>query len=127
LVESNSGKDWRRWGEVKADIFGIDCDGVRPTRLPYTNYESETETALLFLEEFAHNGYKWFAVPEFGCPRIPSADPDGSIRAGWHEFYNNLWAKTGKCRFVTLYEYNLLSDYYNLTTPAEIEQFRAWV
>src|SRR5690606_32727525 len=86
LTDPKSKGDVDRWGQVKADIFGIDCDGVRPTKLPYTNYEDETARALKFIEDFDDMGYKWFAVPEYGCPRIIADDPDGVERAKYHQF-----------------------------------------
>lgn len=126
MMDPKSGKDPSRWGAVKADVFGIDCDGVRPTALPYTNYEAETKAALEFIEKYKANGYQWFAVPEYGCPRITATDADGSKRALYHDYYCNLWADSGKCLYVTLYEYDS-SPNYSLTTQAEIAQFKNWV
>lgn len=123
LTDPKSKGDVDRWGAVRADVFGIDCDGVRPTRLPYTNYEDETATALAFIDR---HGYDWFAVPEFGCPRIPDADPDGTTRADYHQHYADLWSQTDRCLFVCLYEYDS-SPNYSLTTPAEINQWRSLI
>lgn len=106
------------------DVLGIDCDGVRPSQLPYTDYTAETKTVLSFLAKYPK--IKWFAVPEFGCPRIPAADPDGEIRATYHDFYADLWAATDRCLFVTLYEYDS-SPNYSLTTPAELAGWKALV
>jgi hypothetical protein len=124
LLDPKSKGDVERWAAVKADVLGVDCDGVRPTALPYTNYDDETRTALAFLEK--HPTYKWFSVPEFGCPRIPSADPDGKLRAAYHQKYADLWAASGKCLYVTLYEYNSNPN-YSLETPAEKTQWAALV
>lgn len=123
-ADPKSGDDLSRWvGEVKADVLGIDCDGIRPTKLPYTNYEDETKAALALIEKYKANGYRWFAAPEFGCPRIPTADPDGTIRAAYHDHYADLWAATGKFLYACLYEYDS-SPNYSLTTPAEIAGWR---
>ena len=124
LFDPKSGKNPDDWAVVKADILGVDADGVRPTALPYTNYEAETARAVKFLED--HPSYKYFSVPEFGCPRIPALDADGTKRATYHDYYMNLWTATGKCLYVTLYEYNS-SPNYSLETPAEISGFKAWV
>lgn len=118
-LDPKSGTDLSPWGRVKADVLGVDCDGIRPTKLPYTNYEDETKGALKFIATYADSGYRWFSVPEFGCPRIPAADPDGSIRAAWHDHYAALWSGTGKCLAVTLYEYDS-SPNYSLTLTAEL-------
>lgn len=122
--DPKSGKNPRAI-KVRAHVLGVDCDGVRPTKLPYTNYEAETATALAIIAE-DDNDYEWFAVPEFGCPRIPAADPDGMTRAEYHDFYARTWKATGKCLFVTLYEYNS-SPNYSLDLPAEQTGFRAHV
>lgn len=125
LMDPKSGKDPSPWGQVKADVLGIDCDGIRPTKLPYTNYEDETTAALAFVEKYKANGYRYVAVPEFGCPRIPALDPDGKIRAEYHAHYADLWTSSGFL-YVTLYEYDS-SPHYSLTTPAEIDQWRSLV
>jgi hypothetical protein len=122
LMDPKSGKDPTPWGAVKADVFGIDCDGVRPTKLPYTDYTDETKAALAFIDRYAANGYQWFAVPEFGCPRIVTADPDGKQRAAYHDTYAKLWMATGRCLYATLYEYDS-SPNYSLTQPAELAQW----
>jgi len=122
LMDPKSGKDPSRWGAVQADILGIDCDGIRPTKLPYTNYEDETKAAQAFITKYAASGYRCFSVPEFGCPRIPDADPSGVERAKYHEHYAKLWMSTGACLYVTLYEYNS-SPNYSLEMPAEKDQW----
>lgn len=126
LLDPKSGKDPTRWGEVKADVLGVDCDGVRPSSLPYTNYEAETKSALEFIERFKANGYTLFAIPEFGCPRIVTADPDGIERAKYHEAYFQLWTQTKLCAWVTMYEYDS-SPNYSLSTPAEVAGLKKWV
>lgn len=122
-LDPKSGKNPRAI-KVRAHVLGVDCDGVRPTKLPYTNYDGETTTALAMIAE--DNDYEWFAVPEFGCPRIPAEDPDGTKRATYHDVYAAKWKATGKCLFVTLYEYDS-SPNYSLTTPAELAGFKKHV
>lgn len=111
--------DWRRWGAVKADVVGIDCDGVHPTRLPYTDYQGESARARAFVDEFAGNGYRWYAVPEYGCGRM-AIDPDGIERAKAYRAQADRWAADPLCLFVTLYEYDGFGQPYALTTPAEL-------
>lgn len=110
---------------VRGDGLGVDCDGVRPSHLPYTDYQDETVRALAIVADDA-NGYSFFAVPEFGCPRIPTEDPDGTVRAAYHDKYADLWAASGKCLFVTLYEYDS-SPNYSLTQPAEMAGWAAHI
>lgn len=126
-LDPKSSTDMSVWvGAVKADVLGADCDGIRPTKLPYTNYEDETRTAVALIAKYAAMGYRWFSLPEFGCPRIPAADPDGDLRAAYHDHYARLWTETGKCLYVCLYEYDS-SPNYSLTTHAEISGWMSWV
>lgn len=97
-------------GLIKGDILGIDCDGVHPTALPYTDYQAETTRALKFLTDFASLGYRWISVPEYGCPNINQfagngVDTNDSARATWMTFYGNLWINTGKCLYALAYDY----------------------
>lgn len=129
--DPKSGKNAQleQWiANVKANVLGVDCDGVRPTQLPYTDYTAETKTAVAFLDKYGTSTglYQYLAIPEFGCPRIPSADPLGEVRAAYHDFYAELWKATGKCISVTLYEYNS-SPNYSLETTAEINGWKAHV
>lgn len=112
-------------GKVKADVLGMDCDGIRPEKLPYTDYMDETRRMLEIVNDPA-NGYRFFAVPEFGCPRIPTLDPDGKIRAAYHDHYALEWRSSRKCLFVTLYEYDS-SPNYSLTTELEKSGWRSHV
>jgi hypothetical protein len=109
-----------QWAAVKADILGVDLDGIRPTTLPYTDYRDEVNVALAFVDRFP--GYTGWAVPEFGCPRV-AADPDGIERAAWLTSYGRLFAAEGAA-YVTLYEYDSSAG-YALTTAAEIAAWKA--
>lgn len=123
----NPAPDWRRWGAVKADIIGVDCDGIHPTKLPYTDYTGETERARAFIQEFAANGYRFYAVPEYGSNRIPG-DTDGVDRAKAYTRHGEMWAADPLCLFVTAYEYDPSSSYtYRLTTPAEIAAWKSLI
>lgn len=129
LFEPKSGKinEVNMWlSKVKADIIGLDCDGIRPANLPYTDYKAEFAAALPMLDKYASMGYKWISIPEFGCPRIPSQDPEGEIRAAYHDSYFTLWSNSGKVLYVTMYEYNS-SPNYSLEMPAEIDGLKAWI
>lgn len=117
--------DLDRWGQVKADILGLDLDGIVPTKLPYPNFEDEVPVALAFLERHADRGYRHYAVPEFGAPRIDSVDRDGAARARWLEHYAQLFTETGAL-YVCLYEYDSTPG-YALTTAAEVDAWRPWV
>lgn len=117
--------DLDRWGQVKADVLGIDLDGIVPTRLPYPSFDDEVAQALAFVERHAERGYRFYAVPEFGAPRIDSVDRDGAVRAEWLTHNAALFAETGAL-YVCLYEYDSTPN-YALTTPAEVAAWQPWV
>jgi hypothetical protein len=117
--------DTAPWGTVNGHILGIDFDGVRPTALPYTNYDDETNGALTFIDRYAAAGYRWFSAPEFGCPRV-SSDPDGIERAKYIRKYADLWKATGRCLYVCAYEFDS-SPGYSLTKPAEFNAWKSYI
>lgn len=106
-----------RWAAVKADVLGIDCDGIRPTKLPYVNFVDEIARAVRFVADHGGMGYRHWAVPEFGCPRIVADDPEGTIRAQWLTEYAGRFSEAGAL-YVAAYEYNS-SDGYALSGEAE--------
>lgn len=89
-----------KWAEVKADILGLDCDGIHG--FPYPNYDGEIATAKAFLAKFpAYNGW---CVPEFGTSRNATNDASGTERAKWAAGYAAKFEAAG-ARYVCLYEY----------------------
>lgn len=108
-----------KWAGVKADLLGLDCDGIHG--FPYPNYTSEIDTAVEFLEDFP--AYKGWCVPEFGTSRS-SQDPTGSARADWATNYANKFLAAG-AHYVCLYEYESTTG-NAFTTTAEINAWRSF-
>lgn len=108
-----------KWAEVRADLLGLDCDGVHGW--PYPNYDGEIATAKAFLAKFP--AYKGWCVPEFGTSRNATNDADGRTRAMWALGYAEKFAGAG-AEYVCLYEYE--STVGNaFTTAAELSAWRA--
>jgi hypothetical protein len=125
FMDPKSGYDTSPWGTVNGDVLGIDCDGVRPTKLPYTSYAEETTAALAFIDRWANAGYRYFSVPEFGCPRV-SADSSGAARAEWMAHYAELWRSSGRCLYACAFEFDS-SPNYSLATAAEMSTWKGFV
>lgn len=124
LTDPKSGKDVSIWGQIKADIFGIDCDGVNPTSLPYPNYDDEIATAVAFIKTYASNGYKYFAVPEFCATRM-SVDADSVERVKWMNSYAAKFKANGAL-YVCWYDYDM-SVGNELTLTNEVNAWKALV
>jgi hypothetical protein len=124
LADPKSGLDVTQWGAIKADVFGIDNDGIHPSVLPYTNYDDEIATAVKFVSTYKANGYRYWAVPEFGCPRI-STDTGGVARAKWMSAYGAKYKSSGAL-YADAYEYNSTAN-NELTTTAEVSAWKALV
>lgn len=107
------------WGRCRADVLGADFDGIRPTVLPYPNF-SPAQVAKV-QEVVAAAGYRHWAVPEFGAPRI-SGD-DGTVRAQWMLDTGTRFA-AADALYVAMYEYDSTPG-YKLTAPLEVSAIRA--
>ncbi|MBC9733418.1 hypothetical protein [Nocardioides marmotae] len=114
--------DIDRWAAVRADLLGLDLDGVRPERLPYPNFHGEMDTARDFVAQ--RGDYQGWCVPEFGAPRIET-DVDGEARAQWLLACGLLLAESDPA-YVALFEYPT-SPGYELTSPAELSAWRSFV
>jgi hypothetical protein len=126
LTDPKSGGDFQRWGQVKADIIGIDCDGINPTSLPYPNYDDETKAGVAFVKAYAGNGYKYWAVPEFGAARM-SGDASGTERVKWMAFNANNNFKANGALYVDWYDYSLSGHLLPLTLTNEINTWKTFV
>ena len=124
LADPKSGLSVTQWGAIKADVLGIDNDGIHQTVLPYTNYDDEIARAVNLVGSYKANGYKFWAVPEFGCPRI-STDTGGVERAKWMSAYGAKYKVNGAL-YADAYEYNSTAN-NELTTTAEIKAWKALV
>lgn len=105
LADPKSGNDFQRWGQIKADIIGIDCDGVNPKALPYPNYDGEIAAAVAFVKKYAANGYKYWSVPEFCATRMP-VDPQSVERVKWMVTVTDKF-KADKALYVAWYDYDM--------------------
>lgn len=119
-LDPKSRSDVDRWGQVRADLLGADCDGIHSW--PYPNYDDEIAAALAFLAKFP--AYSGWCVPEFGTSRQPE-DADGSVRAAWAAGYGVKFAAAG-AQHVPLYEYpSTVGNAF--TTPAELAAWSALI
>jgi hypothetical protein len=124
-AEPTSGRDLQRWGQIKADVLGIDADGINPTSGSYPNYESEIKAAVAFIKTFAGNGYRHWSVPEFGSRRMQT-DATGVNRIAWALDYAAKFEAAG-ARSVDWYDYDMdgIGDAFSLQN--EIDAWRSVV
>lgn len=107
-----------KWAEVRADLLGLDCDGIHG--YPYPNYDGEIATARAFLAKFP--AYKGWCVPEFGTSRDAANDASGQVRATWATSYGKKFAAAGAA-YVCLYEYESTPG-NAFSTAAELSAWR---
>lgn len=94
--------EWQKWGVVRADLLGLDADGIHDKVAPLDiPYEDEIARVARFLS--ANPGYAGWVVPEFGTSR-PGWDAKGMERAAWASKYGGLFAAAGAA-YVCLYDY----------------------
>lgn len=124
LADPASHNDFQRWGQVKADIIGIDCDGAQAKSLPYTNYDDEIKAAKAFVTTFAKNGYKYVSVPEWGTANL-ATDINGVDRVKWIMEYGAKFKAAGFL-YVCWYDYHMVNDDRLLLTN-EINAFKSLV
>jgi glycerophosphoryl diester phosphodiesterase len=125
--EINNTYNQDQWGPVKADILGIDLDGIHADPadvvngvIQYPNYDSEPGVAKAFIDKWAANGYKWVAMPEWGTSRDGWYDPDGkgplpsqhigvdttgTQRAAWIKKYGEQWLHLPYLLYMTFYDF----------------------
>lgn len=98
-----------KWAQVRADLLGLDCDGVNV--YPYTSYDSEIATAVDFVDRFNVNAggtYKGWSVPEFTVDRHATYDVNGSNRIAWAQQYATKFRDAG-ADYVCWFDYNMSS------------------
>lgn len=121
-LSSYGGDREERWGAVRADFLGVDCDGVHNrTGSDYVvSYEDEMANAVKMQQKY---GYEGIVVPEFGTSRTIAFDPDGEKRARWIRTQADIFRET-KVRTVNAYEYNapVAGNEFVPGTP----EFEAW-
>jgi hypothetical protein len=109
-----------KWAAVKADLLGLDCDGIHGW--PYTNYDGEIAAAVAFVEKFP--AYKGWCVPEFGTSRHTN-DQSGATRAQWATTTAAKFKAAGAA-YVCLYEFESTPG-NAFTTPAELAAWRSLI
>lgn len=111
-----------RWGVIRADLLGVDCDGVHDKTSPLDiPYRDEMVSAVAFVKKYAANGYRGITVPEFGTSR-PAYDTDGQQRAAWVAAHAQTFIEFG-VEEVNLYDYES-TKFNELTTGSP--EFRVW-
>ena len=123
-AEPTSGRDFERWGQIRADIIGIDCDGLNPATGDYPSYEAEVDAAVDFVESHSSAGYRYWAVPEFTAARQVS-DTYGTKRAAWITDMAQEFRSNGAL-YVDYFDYNNTSG-EALELPSEIAAWKAFV
>lgn len=118
--------DKDRWMAIKADVLGLDLDGVA-SDTGYPNFLNEFPVAVRQFDKYAINGYKYLAIPEFCHHRITS-DPSGSGRVN---FMNNTiptWRDSGKLLYVCWFDYNFnVGDTNEIGFTNELAAWQAFV
>lgn len=85
--DNNDSWDRHRWlRDVKADVLGVDVDGVHSSQLPYPDYMDDLERTKAIFDVYHNVGgmYRYVAIPELGTKIIsPTVDPTGAYRRAW--------------------------------------------
>lgn len=115
--------DINGWADIKAEILGLDFDGIAPSSTNYVDYFDEIGSAAEFIARNA--GYEGWCVPEFGAPRHAD-DTDGSYRAKWFAKIGRAARVTG-CYWVCQYDYTMALDYRLTAGSKELETWRKLV
>lgn len=102
---------------VKADVIGIDCDGMSNLS-KYPDFSSSIKNVRAFI---AAKGFDGWAVPEFIHPRI-SSDPTGTQRAQFFTTHG-IKFRDGDADYVTLFDYNYRPNQEVIVGSPE---FTAW-
>ena len=123
LFEPKSKLDPEEWAGVKADLLGVDLDGIQSW--PYPDYTDEIQRVIDAAKRWGVPGW---CVPELGMD-IQPADPDGTARADWIRKYAALCNDAG-ARYVAWFDYAMSAARtpgYQLHTPAEVAAWKALI
>jgi hypothetical protein len=130
----NTGKNPDAWGTVKADVLGLDYDGVHS--YPYPEYSDEVVRLKAFLTKWggASGYYKYWTVPEFNTSRgnhlTAGVDTNGTERAAWMKQYADLFSSpsytaVGAALAVMWYDYESSAGVVVAPGSAEFTQWKA--
>lgn len=107
-----------KWADVRADIIGLDYDGIHDWPYPtYSNAQIAVATAFVA----NHSGYSYWAIPEFGTG-TQSNDPNQTTRAAWASEHANRFIAAG-AMYCCWYDFDADGIVYTMTEQAEID---AW-
>lgn len=123
LFEPKSKLDPEEWADVKADLLGVDLDGIQSW--PYVDYTDEIPRAADAARRW---GYAGWCVPELGMD-IQPADTDGAARVEWIIKHARLLADAGAV-YVAWFDYAMSAARtpgYQLHTPAEVAAWKALI
>lgn len=115
----NGSIDTEPWAYIKADILGVDLDGIASTTA-YFDYTAAMARIAKFADTY---GYR-IAIPEFGEPRLAN-DTNGSARATWIKTQTDMLKKYSP-EYVMFYDYDTTNP-YQLTTSLEIAAWKALI
>lgn len=87
MAKGNTSKTNRLMAQtdVKCDVLGIDADGIKTAKIPYTNFVEKgiMETGELVSYLKARPDVVGISFPEFSTPRETTQDPEGVQRGAW--------------------------------------------
>jgi hypothetical protein len=114
LFDPDSKENPDDWGPVKADVLGVDFDGIHS--FPYPDYADELPEIRAFLLKWGGPSgyYSQWSVPEVGASRAnkltAGLDDTGAKWASWAKGYAETWrsasaTSVGAAAFVCWYDY----------------------
>lgn len=123
LFEPKSKLNLEEWAGVKADLLGVDLDGIQSW--PYPDYTDEIPRAATAAAQW---GYQGWCVPELGMDIQPQ-DTGGVARAEWILKYAKLLKDYG-AKYVAWFDYAMSAARtpgYQLHTPLEVAAWRSLI
>ncbi len=116
-----SGDNPNNYSTVKADLLGVDYDGgvSYNTQDGYPDFTDTMDR----VATWAAGKYDRLCVPEFGCPRDTTHDPNASILNAWLQSYLNLFESYGY-EYVCYYDYNPDANQSSLDQTSSISLWR---
>lgn len=94
---------------LRADLFGIDCDGVHiaKTETSYNriSYADELANCETYMRHASNSGFTGITVGEHVTARVNPPDPSGSMRASWFQAQTQLMIDHN-CYAVMAYDFN---------------------
>lgn len=124
LFEPKAKLDFEQWSVVRADVLGVDLDGI--ISWPYPDFTDEIPKAADAARRW---GYKGWCVPEFGMDIDATRDADGVVRTEWIKKYSKLCIDAGAL-YVAWFDWAMSAERtpgYILHTPTEVAAWKELV